>query len=214
MGWIDDINSKHKVVKCFESHKPLVIGGHQVYGGSCQYPVPDMDIYVGLDYSMRTHVKAYPWVNQVVAVSYLITDMQAPKDATSFKEMISWLAKNITDNKKVHIGCIGGHGRTGLVLSALVMELVGDKAAIDYVRNNYCHKAVETLVQVEFLNKHYGISKVQVFKSQNHKSTTVLKSNVVSVVPKSSVPVKSPNVNIVEFVDVPYHLWGLGVKCN
>ena len=65
------------------------------------------------------------------------------------------------DNKRVHVGCIGGHGRTGLVLSALVAQMTGMPDPISYVRKHYCTKAVESTEQVTFLTKHFGAAKVE-----------------------------------------------------
>ena len=73
--------------------------------------------------------------------------------------MVKWLAKQVEAGKKVHVGCIGGHGRTGLVLAALARVMIDEKDAIAYVRKNYCHKVVETTAQVNFLAKHWGIAK-------------------------------------------------------
>jgi len=50
--------------------------------------------------------------------------------------------------KKVAIFCIGGHGRTGYFTSLLLGKL-GIEDPIDYLRKNYCEKAVETNCQVE-----------------------------------------------------------------
>ena len=61
---------------------------------------------------------------------------------------------------RLHCGCIGGHGRTGTFLAALVTEMSGEKDSISYVRDNYCHRAVESTCQIDFLAEHFGITKV------------------------------------------------------
>lgn len=44
----------------------------------------------------------------------------------------------------VEVGCIGGHGRTGTFLSLLIVAGGTDhETAIEWVREKYCHKAVE-----------------------------------------------------------------------
>jgi protein-tyrosine phosphatase len=147
--------------KCYENHKPLPLkDGLVVHGGSCAHPtVTDADIYVGLDYSIAKVDKAYPWVD---GESFLfhIPDMGVPANPEQFKQLIIWLAAMITEGKKVHIGCIGGHGRTGMVLSALVKTMLEKEDAITYVRENYCTKAVESVAQVKFLHTHFGIKEV------------------------------------------------------
>lgn len=147
--------------RCFESHPPLKIGEYVVYGGSCSSPiVTDADVYVGFDYSMKKSPLAYPW-NSGDSFLFPITDMAAPSDPAEFHKLIQWLELQLIAQKKVHLGCIGGHGRTGTVLAALVKHMTGNEDAVTYVRENYCKKAVESAVQVAFLVKHYGIKEVE-----------------------------------------------------
>ena len=168
------MSSNHlEVVRCYHGHQPIVIAGYKVYGGSCSRPsVDDADIYVGLDYSFKIIDKAYPWEDGH-SFQYLINDMQAPKDAVSFVKLIEWLAGEIKLGKKVHIGCIGGHGRTGTVLAALVAIMENRTDAISFVRKHYCTKAVESEKQIEFLVKYFSQEKAE--PSKNHKFTNVAK---------------------------------------
>jgi len=157
---------KKTLPRCYETHKALQIGDYQVYGGNCAFPmVTDADVYVGLDHSMRHQHRVYPWQpkpeKEVIEVHFLITDMSAPSDPKLFKEMITWLAIQVQLGKKVHVGCIGGHGRTGTVLSALYNELTGDTDSTNRVRDGYCQKAVESKSQIHFLHKHFGIEPVK-----------------------------------------------------
>ena len=151
--------------RCYETHKPLEIEvglkRYYVYGGSCLNPVvTNADIYVGLDFSMNLD-RYMPWkVSEVIALKYVIVDYAAPHDADDFVQLIAWLAHNIIAGRVVHIGCIGGHGRTGLVLAALYSYMTADCNAIQYVRTNYCLKAVESTVQIKFLQKYFNCKKV------------------------------------------------------
>jgi hypothetical protein len=152
---------------CYESHKPLVFGAGKVYGGSCSRPtVKDADIYIGLDSWMEFRHTKYPWnppgtTNGPIEVLFQISDGSAPKHANEFVKMIDWLVLHIAAGLTVHVGCIGGHGRTGMVLAALVKKIKGTEDAITWLRENYCKKAVETETQVKFLNKYFGIKVVQ-----------------------------------------------------
>ena len=151
--------------RCFHTHPGLKIGEHTVYGGSCSTPVhDDCDIYIGLDYTMAEHENRLPW-KPGHSVHYKITDMQAPKNAEEFKDLITWLAGRIEKGDKVHIGCIGGHGRTGIVLSALVAVMTSEPDAIGYVREHYCEKAVEATGQVKFLMEHFGVAEAKGYKA-------------------------------------------------
>lgn len=144
--------------RCYMSHPPLKIGEHVIYGGSCIDPVvQDADVYVGFDLGMAKSPMSYPW-EKGESFLFHIQDMGVPKDPDQFKKLIEWLAVQLAAKKKVHLGCIGGHGRTGMVLSALVAHMTGEKDAIQYVRKHYCEKAVESAVQVKFLMDHFGVS--------------------------------------------------------
>ena len=151
--------------RCADNHPPLVIGDYKIYGGSCSNPViDDADVYVGLDYSMKKSTKAYPW-REGESFLFPIQDMHCPSDPVEFDNLINWLSVQLVAGKKVHVGCIGGHGRTGTVFAALVKVMTGEKDAITYVREHYCKKVVESDEQVDFLVKHYGIKKVEGHKS-------------------------------------------------
>lgn len=153
---------------CYETHPPLKIGEYTIYGGSCSKPVvKDADLYVGFDTSMTSTDLCYPWTSGYEFL-YYIQDMHAPKNPESFKKLIMYLEEQLKAGTKIHIGCIGGHGRTGTVLAALVKHMTGVDDAITYVRDNYCKKAVETSEQIEFLHKHFGITKVAGTKDYSH----------------------------------------------
>lgn len=164
--WTDSAgNEKGNFKRCYETHPALKIGKFQVYGGSCLNPAKyDADTYVGLDPSMQLTSRMYPW-NGSQDVLFPITDTRAPKDPEEFKKLIEWIVEKLNMGRLVHVGCIGGHGRTGLVLTALVAELTKEKDPIKYVREHYCNKAVESQEQIDFLVKHYGVKKAEPTKT-------------------------------------------------
>lgn len=148
---------------CAATHPPLPIKTSdgktfKVYGGSCLHPyVKDADVYIGLDTGMAMTNQSYPWTPGY-EVFYKITDMSVPKDPETFKQLIDWTEARVRAGDKVHIGCIGGHGRTGMVLAALYAQMTGRKnKAIQEVRAAYCDSAVESSEQVTFLQTHFGI---------------------------------------------------------
>lgn len=156
--------------RCYHDHPPMPLPGSDkvVYGGSCGKPVvEDADIYVGLDGSMKRTDRRFPW-EAGDEVYYPITDMEPPKDPPAFRKLVDWLKEQIDAGRKVHIGCIGGHGRTGTVLSALV-SLYGEPDAIAYVRKHYCVKAVESHRQVAFLGSYFGVLPQLGHKESAHK---------------------------------------------
>ena len=153
---------------CFESHPPLTMPGtaFQVFGGSCSCPVVnDADIYIGFDQSMTYTARSWPW-KQGTEFLFKVPDMGVPSKSDEFVKMVDWAKTQVDAGKKLHCGCIGGHGRTGMFLAALV-SCYGEKEAIAYVRANYCKKAVESSTQVKFLGDHFGITPVQGSKSSS-----------------------------------------------
>lgn len=191
MTWFDGkkdsvhTSAKGTYVKCADSHPalPITVDGttYHVYGGSGGSPMhSDHDIYVALDGSTPEHKNFFPWNNPgKTFVSFYINDMSVPKDYVEFRKMIVWLGHEVQAGRKVHVGCMGGHGRTGTVLAALVKHMTGAEDAINYVRKHYCPKAVESASQIEFLHKEFGINKVAATKEYT-KSKKVYGSDGVS----------------------------------
>jgi hypothetical protein len=172
----DEIFSKGSLSSkppCYETHPTLKLGAGILCGGSASWPIhKDADVYVALQAGSSSGRQRDPWETKgPVEIFYAISDMQAPPNVARFKKMIDYLCNQLQEGKKVHVGCIGGHGRTGIILSAIVAQLNGEKDAISWVRKKYCHKAVESKAQVEFLHEHYGITKVPGTKSHHVSSS-------------------------------------------
>ena len=172
---------KEYAAHCYESHPVIELGnGGKLYGGNCQFPaIKTANVYVALQYGGQSGLVPDPWEepNGIVEITYEIHDMDAPRNVPRFKKLVDYLCNQLQLGRTVHVGCIGGHGRTGIVLAAVVQQMTGNADAISWVRAHYCKKAVESYTQVEFLNKYYGITKVggskssvtPVFKGKNNK---------------------------------------------
>lgn len=157
--------------RCYNTHPAMPLPGTDkvIFGGSCITPaVTDAEIYIGFDYGMKMSARSWPW-KQGTEFLFKITDMNAPDSPEEFQKLVDWTLKQLDAGKKVHCGCIGGHGRTGTFLAALVSTL-GEKDAINYVRKNYCQKAVESTAQIDFLAKHYGVTRASGSKSHGLSS--------------------------------------------
>jgi hypothetical protein len=155
--------------RCYHKHPTLKIPGTEweINGGSCSSPVcKDADVYIGFDQSMSFTQRNWPW-KKGAEVLFYVQDMSVPASPEEFKKLIAWTHKQLQDGKKIHAGCIGGHGRTGMFLAALIKTIAGEEDAIAYVRKNYCVKAVESASQVDFLHKEFGIKKVAGTKSHS-----------------------------------------------
>lgn len=93
-----------------------------------------------------------------------------PEEMEAWRKMLDWLASQIRAGHKVHAGCIGGHGRTGLLFACLVKEMAGIDDAITYVREHYCKKVVESKSQVDWLFVNWGITKAEPAKKYGTSS--------------------------------------------
>lgn len=71
------------------------------------------------------------------------------------------------DGEKVVVFCQGGHGRTGMA-AAILCYLLNPKAIgndpIQWVRDRYCQKAVETVAQVKYVHEILGLDEPDVTK--------------------------------------------------
>lgn len=154
---------------CYETHPVLKLLNGKVWGGSCMSPVTnEADIYIGFQSGM--HVIDFDLDMPKVHIQHTISDMCAPKNAAKFRRLVDWSALQLEAGRSIHAGCIGGHGRTGTYLAALVSVVLGEKDAITWVRKHYCEKAVESASQVRFLHQEFGITQVSGHKeSYGHK---------------------------------------------
>jgi len=149
--------------RCYTTHKPLVIPvgkkKFQIAGGNCgAVKISDYDIVIALDSGSLRVKPTRPWQTpKTMVVDYSMPNMGVPHSQEDMQEMVKWLAEQVTAKKNVHVGCIGGHGRTGLILTALYAEMTGDEQSLKVVRETYCNKAVESFQQLEWLHKMYGI---------------------------------------------------------
>lgn len=160
--------------RCYETHPPLVLPGTElvIYGGSCISPVVvDADDYVGFERGMHRTARSMPW-NPGNEVQFAVPDMGVPSDVGEYRRLVDWVASELIEGRKVHCGCIGGHGRTGMFFAALVSQF-GEQDATTYVRENYCQKAVESEAQVAFLEKHFGVRRVRPAKTHAPVKTTI-----------------------------------------
>lgn len=85
-----------------------------------------------------------------------------PMDGQFFVDLIDWFEKSLVeqgrDEGHVVFSCIGGHGRTGTALAAVLIGVLNWSAeeAICYVREKYCDRTIETSAQVNWLAKFAG----------------------------------------------------------
>ena len=72
-------------------------------------------------------------------------DFGVPADIDGFRAALADALERARSGEDVELGCLGGHGRTGAALACLaVLTGTPPDEAVDWVRANYCEKAVET----------------------------------------------------------------------
>lgn len=144
---------------CHETHEPLHIGGGTLIGGNCNKHErhKKVHLYVALD-SYQSH-PLFDGLEPARCCYYPITNMKVPANPEKFRLLIDMIVDELAQGRTVHVGCIGGHGRTGLVIGAVVARLgiAEDNDAIGWVRTKYCNRAIETAGQENFLVVHYGV---------------------------------------------------------
>lgn len=145
---------------CHETHPPLHIGGGVLLGGNCRdhQRHQNVNLYVALDSGMQHPFfeAGDDWHTAPSCVYYPIQNMGVPKNPDKFIALVHMIAEALSQGATVHVGCIGGHGRTGLALSAVVAFVGASDDPIQWVRENYCRKAVESVAQEGFLATHFG----------------------------------------------------------
>jgi len=167
-------------VPCYKTHKVIPVeGGGKLIGGRCGNPtVNDADAYISFD--SLTHPvfpESFPWNQGGDSFLFPIPNGSVPSDVDEFHSMVEWTCQQLTQGKTIHCGCIGGHGRTGVFIAAVVATLESDFGfepqgltysdagdgfvypdITKWVRENYCERAVETQVQVDWLLEHYSVT--------------------------------------------------------
>jgi len=79
-------------------------------------------------------------------------DFGAPDDPDVVVAEVAGLLDRARNDELVEIGCLGAHGRTGTALAvAAVLCGVAPTDAVDWVRVNYCDRAIETPEQEAFV---------------------------------------------------------------
>lgn len=147
--------------KCYASHPPVPVTCEgRLFGGNGYAPTQKADWYV--DLNPRTDVQAHKLYNTKDGGHYTnfpIRNMSVP-NLKKLHNLVDGIVSALEQGKSVHVGCIGGHGRTGLVLAVVVKRLEGTLDAVAWLRENYCIKAVESQSQIDYLFDNFGITKV------------------------------------------------------
>jgi len=84
-------------------------------------------------------------------------DFGVPTDVVVMRSALLDLLQRARSGESVELGCLGGHGRTGTALACLtVLAGTSPTEAVEWVRKNYCPKAVETESQETLVRSFSG----------------------------------------------------------
>lgn len=167
--------------KCWETHPVLSLGMGQLIGGSAYFPPEGVEVSIALERGAFER-GPFPW-NGGHKVCFPIVDQGVPESSAEFVKMVDWVCKRLQAGAKIHVGCIGGHGRTGLVFAGIAKVLMEQQDAITWVRQHYCPRAVESQRQVDFLARIFGITKAE--PRHMHSQSTIVQ-------PKLALPTMPP----------------------
>jgi len=142
-------------------HKPLLDGllfcGSANEAESFYQKNQDVKLWVSLNQNPQGDLpfdsQNKLFVTKARIIYYPIKDRSIPV-YDGFSSLIDTILEYLNNKQKVIINCFGGHGRTGVVLCCVMGKL---KPAIpdiiEYCRNIYCKKIVESLEQAKFIFK-------------------------------------------------------------
>ena len=88
-------------------------------------------------------------------------------------EAVKWVVPYLYDKSNIiEIACMGGHGRTGTFLAAvMIREGWATTDAIEYIRGGYCNKAIESFEQEDMLAQYHKlINGVETHENSNQQA--------------------------------------------
>ena len=89
--------------------------------------------------------------NEIAVIDW--PDMGVPPDTEYTLKVLEYTLNQAAEGVDIEIGCIGGHGRTGTALAAMLIMLGEDNAdeAMTWVWDEYCEHAIESQKQEDWL---------------------------------------------------------------
>jgi Protein-tyrosine phosphatase len=155
----------HKPFRAFALKTKPGRGGWEVYVGTKAYCTPeleemDFDIILncaGSGSVLPNHKIPMPWGKKYEHLNAKEIQLDWPDFGIPIIKLDFWgeLLKHIKQHKsKVLIFCMGGHGRTGTALAALMIaDGYQPQVAKDWIWKNYCRKAIESTGQEAYLDR-------------------------------------------------------------
>jgi protein-tyrosine phosphatase len=106
---------------CSLFHERGVFGAYPTHEMVNMLEENGVDLFVNLVYEDARLSSEYTTTKEMIR--YPIKDQKAPEDLDSFNKLLFHILRHIHNGGIVYIHCIGGHGRSGLVVACLVCYL-------------------------------------------------------------------------------------------
>lgn len=158
--------------ECDHWRTPVKVGEHEMWAtGLFDKPLkskvveaeaPDLGVYCDRQWLAHLGGVAGLGIDGLVKPCwpFLVMDWKdmADFDDEIFANLVGNLVALVEEGKRVEVACLGGHGRTGTVIAAVIakVERLSAKDAIDGLRKRYCSKAVESYTQEDSIYRFLG----------------------------------------------------------
>jgi hypothetical protein len=138
-----------------DEHGALTFGDGILTGGSECVNIADVTIHLDSlhlpEQDILDSAGELSKDNKQRVIYYPIADMGKPTNLETFTRLLGVIDACMIQGKHVNVHCIGGHGRTGMVLACYAGKYQGIDKPIEYIRARYCKNAVESLAQINFI---------------------------------------------------------------
>lgn len=96
-----------------------------------------VDLIVNLTNNDEKKIRLY--CTKAKVIQFVIPDRRVPEDVREFCALVIHLANEIKDGKKLYIHCKGGHGRSGLLVAAILCYLHKITPKQSFIRTSAYH---------------------------------------------------------------------------
>jgi hypothetical protein len=132
-------------------------GKGKLTGGKNKTQKDTADLYIALnDYENPIDSFGKLRFTKQRVITFFFADGGTPLDTNKLTTILNVVHEYIIKGKHVHIHCIGGHGRTGTIIACYIGKYTNIENPIEWVRENYCEKAIETTKQHNFIVSYTG----------------------------------------------------------
>jgi hypothetical protein len=120
-----------------------------ISGGRSYKQAKKSDLWIALDSCiLDDFIGVFDTANKMKSTVYHqriiffpIEDRKIPKDDKTLDKILEVMYTYLTAGKRVHISCIGGHGRTGTIIGCFLGKYCKDITnPVEWIRKQYCKR--------------------------------------------------------------------------